>query len=316
MESIVPWKSQRKAEEYMSRKRYTETQKKERRQARIPDSWSWKKARKLMLPTFGPRYSFAIDLFFPGKFMYLLAINLNTRKAYAIKPSPIRKMPRGGWYVPRTNLKTGFQCAAMLSLLCRQTPVHYLLSDQEKGFMGVRFQGYCRANNIQHEVYVKNKFGGLIDTNADSRGNHSMLGLIDRLTRTIRQLAYNLGVKNQDIDPDTMNYILDEYNNSPHTTFWNVLHRAITPKEMDNNPELEDEFVNILAKRKFLIKNQSEYDLEGKRVRVYNEAHVFDKVRPKLLPGLFDVAGRDGYLYVVKKGNNVLKLPRYLLKAI
>ena len=317
---LIPWRSKKKASVYLKNKNISRGIAKSRLRDITPDSWDWKKQRKYMLPTYGPRNTWVIDLFFPGKFMYLIGININTRYGIALKPSNIRKMPNGGWRIPRTNLKTTKTLLNMLNKFINNTrgalKFDYLISDQESAFKSREFKKFCRDNNIEHIVYEKNKFGGLIDTNADSRGNHSMLGMVDRFIRTIRQMAYNLGVKNQNIDPDTMYDILQEYNHSPHTTFYRILGKDITPSEMAQNPKLEDKFVSILAKKKFLIKNKPGYNLEKKRVRVYNEAHVFDKVRPKLLPGVFDVVGRDGYLYIVKRGQYTLKLPRYLLKAV
>ena len=51
-------------------------------------------------------------------------------------------------------------------------------------------------------------------------------------------MAYNIRILDQEIDPDMMNELITVYNNSPHTTFYRVFKRKITPNEMD-----KDEFL-------------------------------------------------------------------------
>ena len=47
-----------------------------------PDSFNMQEQRKLMKHFCGPRYSFVIDYMFAGKYPYVIAININTRKVF------------------------------------------------------------------------------------------------------------------------------------------------------------------------------------------------------------------------------------------
>ena len=127
-------------------------------------------------------------------------------------------------------------------------------------------------------------------------------------------MSINIGIINFNIDPEFMRYLINEYNNSPHSTFRKYLKRDITPNEMDNNPLLEDKLVYQLTKANFLIRNQEDYDVNNQYVRIMNEAALFDKGKSKLLPGRFKVIGRDNNLFICSNGNYSIKVPRYMIK--
>ena len=126
-------------------------------------------------------------------------------------------------------------------------------------------------------------------------------------------MAYNIGVLNQEIDPDIMNYLINEYNNSPHTSFYKIFKKEITPNQMDLNKELEDWFCYHVSKRNFIIKNSKGYNIKCP-VRVMNNAAMFDKLKHKLLPGIFTIEGKEGGLFICKQGNTVLKVPRWMIR--
>ena len=64
---------------------------------------------------------------------------------------------------------------------------------------------------------------------------HGLLSILDRLVRTLRNMAYNCGILKEDITPNIMNILLKNYNNSPHTTIYKIFKWQITPNQMDKD---------------------------------------------------------------------------------
>ena len=58
-----------------------------------------------------------------------------------------------------------------------------------------------------------------------------------------------------------------------------------------------------------------DFEVKGK-VYIMNEASLFDKLKPKLLPGAWDVVGRKGFNYVCRnEKDKELIVPRWMLKT-
>ena len=110
-----------------------------------------------------------------------------------------------------------------------------------------------------------------------------------------------------------MKYLIDEYNNSPHSTLTKYLKKPTCPNEVDSNVMLEQEFVKELMVENMFVKARPQYQVR-KYVRVYNNAHDMDKVKPKLLPGKWEVIGSDNGLLKLKQGKNELKVNRWMVK--
>ena len=250
----LPWKSKHKVNNFAKRNNWNDYEKEFARGQHLSDYFNMKNNLRYQLKAVAPRYTLIIDLFFPGRFVYLLAINVNTRKAFAI-PSPL----------------------------------------------------------ITLHTYIKNDFKQITTTNDDKRGVHGLLSIMDRLCRTIRNMAYNVGVINQEIDPRMMSLIVNEYNNSPHTTFYKIFKKDITPNDMDNNPQLENKLCYQLTKQNFVIRNSKGYNISCP-VRILNEASLFDKLKHKLLPGIFQIVGKDNNLFICKQGDTVIRVPRYMIR--
>jgi hypothetical protein len=295
------------------------------------DSFNYRQqAKQYMLKVAAPRHTYIIDYFdmANSKISYLLAVNANTRKAYAITPPNTYQRADGTWVQGKYGNKTAETAVKQLEELLRLTNgnVKHLISDQEAAFISHYFRTFCRDKGIELRVYHKNDLRHITDTTDTSRGIHSTLGILDRVCRTIRGMHYNItGNASSAINPDLMQAILDEYNRSPHTTLSKVLSKAfgrplsIAPNDVTD--ELEDILVQEALKHNLSVKSKNTFDIIGKTVMCYNEAGKFDKVRSKLLPGKWRVVGKDGGLFVVEKPRASmrpiqLKLPRYMLKVV
>ena len=318
-----PWTSPRKVSEHFERNNWNDNEIDTWRQQQRTDYFNQKEqTKKYMLKTVAPRHSFIIDYFFPGKFIYLLAININTRKAYAIPSETIKEVNSGRYTINETGNKTATQAVKLLNKLIKEAKnVKHILCDQESAFISDTFKNECEKRNIELKHYIKNHMDGVIETKESSRGIHNALSLIDRLSRTIRKMNYNIG-NNANIDPPTMEYLLNEYNNSPHATLSKIIGSPITPNIVNEIPQLEDFIVEQLMKENLKIKLRDDYNIVGEWCRCVNESSKFDKIKNKLLPGIWKVVGTEDGLFICRQYNgnvptdNYVKLPRVMIRVI
>ncbi len=311
-----PWTSPIKANDYMRRNKWTDNEIEDWKWNKKSDYFDYKKQSKdYMLKTVAPRHSLIIDYFFPGKFVYLLAININTRKAFAIPSTEIKEINENRFAISEKNNKTATTAIKLLNELLLQTKIKHILCDQEAAFMSQMFKNECRKHGIELLQYIKNDVKGVIQTTDASRGNHSTLSIIDRLSRTIRRMNFNIG-NDANISPNTMEILIQEYNNSPHKTLSDIVGRPITPNMVDDNERLEDYIVWTRMRDNIKTKFKDDFDIVGRNVRCLNESSKFDKVKTKLLPGIWQVVGTDSGLFICMQGDNKIKLPRWMIKLI
>ena len=311
-----PWTSSNKANDFMERNKWSIEDRENWKSKQLADSFDFKKQSKsYMLRTVAPRHSFIIDYFFPGKFSYLLAVNINTRKSYAIPSPGIVQTGENRFTKTETNNKTTDTAISQLNKLIKQTKIKFILCDQEAAFKSDAFHRLCTNNGIKIIHYIKNNVKGLIETNEASRGNHGALSILDRLCRTIRRMNYNLG-NSSDIPPDIMERLIQEYNNSPHKTLSDIVGFPISPNEVDANKRIEDEIVFNRIRDNLKIKLKNDYNIIGQNCRCLNESSKFDKVKNKLLPGIWKIVGTEHGLFICKQGKYTIKLPRWMIKVI
>lgn len=273
------------------------------------------------------KYSFIGDVFFQSNnFAYLLLINVNTRKAYYY--------PLGNNYDPiqtvidadtGKEIKT-FQHSTIpkkdidsmkkaFNEILKQTKINVLSFDGEASISSQDFQDYLYEHHI-HFIPLK-------------PGSHTSTALIDRLCRTIRDIAFNMGYDG--IDNEKMNKIIQIYNSAPHKTLTKILNGkykfkyGISPNDM--NDELETAFVEQCLKYNVLIKSQDDYYLKpGDKVRIYNK-NLSDKLfegslnktnkRSILSKDIYIVQGYEGNLIKLSKGDGeIIYKPRRDLQLI
>ena len=109
----------------------------------LNDGFSLKKNLKYQLKAVAPRHTLIIDLVYFGQFTYLLAINVNTTKAYAI-PSPLIKLRSANPYiVPNQGQKETNNVMKMFKQLLSQTHVKMVICDNEPVFLSKEFKQLC-----------------------------------------------------------------------------------------------------------------------------------------------------------------------------
>ena len=310
-----PWRSQRKVSHYATRHQLPKEFDNLRDIAN--DTFNRKQQRRVMKHYCAGRYTFQIDHMETGDFKYLIAINVNTRKAFFAIPDSVRRKGKQ-WYPPGKAKEWNIEsrdAVKELKHIMEQTPINAIMMDKESSFEGIEFQRFLRENNIDYRYVHKYDVEGVIHTQDPSRSTHNTTALVDRLIKTLRQMNYNLRNPSE-INPETLFYLIHEYNNSVHTTLSRILRRKVTPNEVDGDVNLETELVKRIRVMNFFVEESNDYTLkEGAKVRVFNDAHKMDKVKPKLLPGTWEVVDRDNGLYSVSQGKNTIKVPRWMLQT-
>ena len=143
------------------------------------------------------------------------------------------------------------------------------------------------------------------------------LGIIDRVTRTIRDIAYNMKVGV--ILPNVMEKIVEYYNNAPHKGLSKWAGFSVTPQMVMNDKRLEEYIVRKIVQANHEIMNRLGFQLkEGTEVKVYNEKDSLTKRRSVIQPGKFIVQGFNRGLYRVKNINDgsIQLVPRFKLNPL
>ena len=255
--------------------------------------------------------SYIGDLFFEGKdYAFLLLININTRFAYAYKLGKVEtkeiiniddnKIESEEKYATLDQKSIKALIKAFYEHL-KQHPINMLRFDGERAINSPGFQEYLNDKNIKFVKTIPNV--------------HTSLGLIERLCRTIRDIAFNLGYEpdkktGKIITQNRMTKILRYYNEAKHDTLTSVIFNAypelktkykfISPSIMEHNPELEKLFVKECVKYNFFISSQNDFELnKNDIVKVVSEIDKLGKRRA--------ILDKDDY-YVVNKIGNVYEL--------
>lgn len=311
-----PWKTASKMEDYAKKYNWGASRLADFRERTTVDSFDMKKQRKLMKHYVSGRYGFVIDYMLSGVYRYLLAININTRKAFFAIPKEIYRVghnwdcrKKGEW------MPSGDSAIQSIRDLLERTPINSILMDNEGAFIDAKFKDFLTSNGIDYRYVRKYNVGKIMETQPSnrSRSTHST-SLIDRLIRTLRLMNHNLGNK-QEIEPPVLNFLIDEYNNSVHGTLSKILGREVTPEMVDKDVALETTIVKHLRKQNFLMENNPDYAVT-KTVHVYNDLPTrdFEKVKSKLIPGTWKYIGREDGLFKLQQNGTEIMVPRWMIK--
>ena len=311
--SVSPWKSKAKNTDYGRRTGMDmgDIEKFSFREG--SNRFDMKKQKKFMKHHIASRYTYVMDYFYAGRFAYMLAINVNTRKAFYVVPKEFRtKSQHIG--APKAFQATAKSAVDSLIKLMQQTPVKYLIMDNEAAWTSKTFKQTLEKLGITYKFVEKYTVKGLVQTTDQRRLNHSATSLVDRLIRTLRLMNFHLG-NDTEIQPSVMEFLINEYNSSPHSTLSKILRREVSPNDVHENKSLEDEVVKELYIQNTEIELQKDFKLEpGTYVRVYNEASKFDKVKPKFLSGYWKVIQSNGAMVKLKQNDSEITVNRWMIQ--
>ena len=279
---------------------------------------------------------FIKDIFFnKSKFACLLLININTRKAYAyalnnVEVHKVNQDSKGSQAEPirgqneeytitysTTNKKT----TSTLINVFKQ-----FLNDIDHKITSLRFDNESAVKSKQFQTMLRNnkiKFIPVVE------GSHTSLSLIDRLCRTIRDISYNMGIKI--LTQNDINKVLNVYNNMYHSSLSKMLassslgqrvglNKKITPNEVNDNPELEQQIINYcIDYNKQLKVLHPEIELQvGQICKVYQPFDKFKKRRRLLKKDYYKIVNKTGNIYTVQnvRNNKKIDVPRYFIYDI
>ena len=271
------------------------------------------------------RNCYLIDLMKTGPFYYLLAINVNTRFLFSEPTNyELDENDDDGIVYVSNSAKNAEICAStMIKLIKNGWNPKYIESDGESSFNSdyvkrivyetyhIQYRAVRRNYKTQYPEFMTDEYQ---KWNNKTEPIHSSLSIIDRVTRTIRDIAYNLKIGI--ISPQAMKRIVDIYNNAPHKTLSKYAEFIVTPSMVQNDKKLESYIVRKIMQHNYTILNDLEFKLEkGTRVKIYNDKNPLTKRRTIIRPGSFIIDGFEKGLYKVKNKNNgeILYIPRYKL---
>ena len=264
------------------------------------------------------------DIFFnKSKFACLLLININTRKAYAyglndVEVYKVNPDSKGSQAKPigqneeytitysTTNKKTTSNLINVFKQFLNDInhKITSLRFDNESAVKSKQFQTMLRNNDIKFIPVVE--------------GSHTSLSLIDRLCRTIRDISYNMGIKI--LTQNDINKVLNVYNNMYHSSLSKMLGKKITPNEVNNSPELEQQIINYcIDYNKQLKVLHPEIELQvGQICKVYQPFDKFKKRRRLLKKDYYKIVNKTGNIYTVQntRNNKKIDVPRYFIYDI
>lgn len=257
------------------------------------------------------------DIFFnKSKFACLLLININTRKAYAyalnnVEIEPLgQKNDYGSQEYTITYSTTNKKTTSNLINVFKQ-----FLNDIDHEITSLRFDNESAVKSKQFQTMLRNNGITFIPV---VEGSHTSLSLIDRLCRTIRDISYNTGIKI--LNQDSINKILNIYNNMYHSSLSKILGKKITPNEVNEHPELEQQIINYcIDYNKQLKVLHPEIELQvGQICKVYQPFDKFKKRRRLLKKDYYRIVNKTGNIYTVQnvRNNKKIDVPRYFIYDI
>jgi hypothetical protein len=275
--------------------------------------------------------TYLIDLMFINReIVYLVCVNGNTRRLYAEPTNITIPAGDGNITIKQDDTKSANAYITALSIIIdeirrnrdRQNTTIYLRGDGEMGFISNRAQRYYQTHSIEFQA-VRRDFATQFPSfmpyqqgKVKSSPNHTSLSIIDRVIRSIRDMAFNSGVGT--ITPNIMKELVKLYNNAPHQTLSKIMGFPVSPNQADLDHRLEAEIVKRIVAKNSGIKQLSGFHLRvGQTVAVYNEADGMLKRRSKVKPGTYTVEQFGGILYRLRGPDGKISLqPRYKLKQI
>ena len=184
-----------------------------------------------------------------------------------------------------------------------QRPPKVVHSDEEMSFQSDVIQtAFWRRYGIEHRTVPRvkaNVYPSFMHTRPKEFAQHESMGLVDRLIRTIRDMAYQ--IHSALTKAEDLQLILYQYNHAMHDSLSKFAGFDVTPLQVHSDPELELRIVREVVQRNRKVICSPGYDLpKGTKVRVFNEKTVLGKRRRIVQPGLYEVLQRTNGIYTIR----------------
>ncbi|KAK8839238.1 hypothetical protein M9Y10_032167 [Tritrichomonas musculus] len=269
------------------------------------------------------RNTWIIDLMYCDKLCYLVAINVNTKYLYVELMNDKIDINK----FSKKDIKSTFTYLRTLDrMINKGMNVKHLIGDGEMAFNSREARdAYYNSKGIDFKPVPRQIMGVYPEFMQKERNAaktdplHGSLGIIDRVIRTIRDIAYNMKIGI--ITPNIMSDIVKQYNNSPHKGLSKWAGFSVSPKMVNDDPDLENYIVRKINQENYNVMNKPGFKINvGTNVKVYNEKDTMNKRRAIIQPGSFIVNGFKNGLYEVEGNvngkNKTQMVPRYKLGFI
>ena len=205
---------------------------------------------------------------------------------------------------------------ALKRIIRQGAKIRYLKFDGEKAFISNYAKSFYASRKppiefIEVERQITKYPEFMKDLNMvksiKSEPKHTSLSIIDRVIRTIRDIAFNMN--EPEITPKVMRKIVQIYNEAPHKTLSKYAGQPVSPNEVDKDELLELFIVRRIQQENFNISSKLGYDLlPGEEVIIYNERNNMAKRRSQIEPGKWFINERIGNKFSIKdEFGNVVK---------
>jgi len=262
-------------------------------------------------------YMFDIMFFSGSTIGYLIAIEVNTRKAYAEAlnlEELITDLGKVSYdfgniannaedeYVIGEHIKTTENFLNTLPKIFKKIKndgkrIKKFLMDGEAAVKGITIQEYLEEEEILYRT--------LTTHNATSR--------IDRFIRTLRDTVYTIGWNPDIISIEQMDYLIKFYNDAPHRGLKKWLNVDISPNQVTY--EIEDLLIRKVLWSNKQVREKSLIPI-GVKVIVYDpKSDKMVKRRRRTIPGNWYVIknGRNNYEIQDRNTEKTLRVPRWRL---
>ena len=269
--------------------------------------------KKYSLHKVGPRGAYMIDFMFHKKYVYLVAININTR--YAMVEMTNVSASNENESQERVLSKDAKTTSSYLRALKKMiddvkfmNPIRHLTGDGESAFKSNLAMKFYEQYNITFHPVSRMKIEGKKGTDP----LHSSLGLVDRLIRTIRDMIFNAELE---MTPLAIKEMIRQYNNAPHRTLSQYIGFDVSPLMVQRDKDKEEYIVMKINKENIQTRMRNDFNIPvGSNVKVYNEKDVMGKRRVIAREG--EVVGRNGVMYKVKTNLGIEIMPRYKIQTL
>ena len=256
-----------------------------------------------------------IDLMIVKPLTYLITIEVNTR--YCCAEILNEKINDKDEFAKGDVKKTTTYLRALQRMINKGLSIKYLIGDGEGAFNSKLANEYYKDLGIkfytverQYENYLP-EFMKKVDKK--SSPYHTSLALIDRVIRTIRDMAYNMKIGV--ITPKVMDEILNQYNNAYHSTLTKYAEFKVTPMMVHNDRELEYFIVNRIKSENYNIVHSNGFLIKARvKVKVFNDKKELEKRRSVIRPGEYSIVKFENGKYSIRdEKGKISKVPRFKL---
>jgi hypothetical protein len=274
---------------------------------------------KYSLHHVAPPNTWLVDVVFFGRFAYYAFININTRYLQ-VYPANSRISGTAVEVFAAAKEATGTDTYAMV------------LEEFLPYRRGARLRGDAEGAFSTPDTRVRSlyrQFGASFESiprlalntrrKQKTAPHHSSLAILDSVIRTLRDMAYNVGLDDS-VNPIDMAELVQQYNVATHSTLTKYGPSfPVSPEMVQNDKHLEDYICRRVSQENMFVRQQRDFLLPiGSKVMAYNDIAKMDKRRSSTRDELCVITGFEHGRYQVRgeRSGVILTLPRWKLRPV